>query len=119
MKVPEMNTLDILDRITDGFYSRDKNWRLTQINKVACKLLMCNREDLIGKNIWDEYPQAVGLPLYEQYKKAMAELSSVSLEAYFRLLGTWFDVNVYPSDSGLSVFIKDITEKKQLLTQNE
>lgn len=119
MKVPEINMLEIFERITDGFFSLNENWCLTYINEAAGRLLFRNRRDLIGKNIWTEFPQSIGLPFYEQYQRAMSEQVPVCFDAYFHPLDTWFEVSAYPSVSGLSVFFKDITEKKRTISQNE
>lgn len=119
MKILQENAIEILDRITDGFFALDESWRFTYINDEASYLLFRNREDLIGKNVWEEFPEAVNLPFYKQYHKALAEQIPVTFEAYFPPLDTWFDVRAYPSSSGLSIFFKDITKQKKILKQHE
>ncbi|GAA3326070.1 hypothetical protein GCM10020331_060480 [Ectobacillus funiculus] len=90
-----------------------KNWRFTYINDEASYLLFRNRDDLIGKNVWEEFPEAVNLPFYKQYHKALAEQTPVIFDAYFPPLDTWFDVRAYPSSSGLSICFKDITKTEK------
>ncbi|RVT57222.1 PAS domain-containing sensor histidine kinase [Niallia taxi] len=118
MKITEIGTREILDRITDGFFSLDKNWNFTYINKEATLLLFRSREDLVGKNVWDEFPESVQLLFYEQYHKAVLEQISVKFDAYFPPLNTWFNVRAYPSENGLTVYFQDVTEEKKALTQN-
>ncbi|MFE8700785.1 PAS domain S-box protein [Cytobacillus sp. FJAT-54145] len=115
----ELNAAEILDRITDGFFSLDNEWNFTYVNKEATQLLFRDREDLINKNIWTEFPGAVDLLFYKMYHKAAKEQIAVSFEAYFPPLLAWFDVRAYPSQNGLSVFFKDITAKKQKVLENE
>ncbi|WP_066058477.1 PAS domain S-box protein [Robertmurraya korlensis] len=115
----EIDTLEILDRITDGFFSVDTNWNFTYINSKASQLLFRNREDLFGKNIWSEFPEAVDLPFYEQYTKAVTEQVSVQFDSFFPPLDTWFDVRAYPSANGLSVYFLDVTIKKKAVSEQQ
>ncbi|MFX3624308.1 MAG: PAS domain S-box protein [Ectobacillus sp.] len=119
MNIPQMNDLEILDRITDGFFSLDSNWNFTYINKEAARLLFRNKEELMGKHIWSEFPEAVHLMFYEQYHKALSEQVPVAFDAYFPPLDAWFEVRAYPSFNGLTVFFQDVTEKKKAVSQHE
>lgn len=119
MKILQENIIEILDRITDGFFALDASGRFTYMNEAASYLLFRNRNDLIGKSVWEEFPEVVHLSFYKQYHKALAKQIPVTFDTYFPPLDTWFDVRVYPSSSGLSVFFKDITEQKKILTQHE
>ena len=51
---------DTLESISDAFYAIDEEWRFTYINGKAEELWGRSREELLGKNIWDEFPEAVG-----------------------------------------------------------
>ncbi|MEH7121543.1 PAS domain S-box protein, partial [Neobacillus vireti] len=110
---------DILERITDGFFAVDKRWNFTYVNKEATRLLFRSRDDLIGKNIWQEFPEAVDLPFYKHYHKAIKEQASVIFDAYFSPLKTWFDVRAYPSSNGLTVYFRDVTLEKMEKTEKE
>lgn len=102
----------IIESITDGFYTLDKNWTVKYWNKEAERLLGRSREDIVGKNLWDVYPEAKVPQLYREYTRAAREKKTVSFEYFSQLNEQWLDVNVYPSEEGLSVFFKDVTEKK-------
>ncbi|WP_246942922.1 PAS domain S-box protein [Bacillus pinisoli] len=119
MIVNDLNAIEILDRITDGIFSLNRDWNFTHVNKEASRLLFRNREDLLGKNVWIEFPEAVELAFFEMYNKAMKDQAPVAFDAYFLPLHTWFDVKAYPSESGLTVLFKDITEKKQEALKSE
>ncbi|MEX0843729.1 MAG: PAS domain S-box protein, partial [Balneolaceae bacterium] len=107
----EKNT--ILESIGDAFFAVDHNWTITYWNREAEALLDKPREDIIGKNLWEEYEDAVELEFYSQYHKAVEEQVRVDFEEYYPGAEKWFDVSAYPSETGLSVFFHDITEKKQ------
>ncbi|MCW3110472.1 MAG: hypothetical protein JWQ09_4978 [Segetibacter sp.] len=103
----------ILESINDGFYALDKTWTVTYWNKGAEILLRRDRSEMIGKNLWDEYPDMVDTLLYTYYHKAVEENTAMHFEERYATLNIWIEVNIYPSPNGLSVYLKDITEQKQ------
>jgi PAS domain S-box-containing protein len=106
----------ILDSITDAFLAFDRDWRFTYINAAAAALLQevgRTRDELIGRNIWAEFPDAVGTEFERQYRRAMAEQVQVDFEAYSRPLARWFGAHAYPSPDGLSVYLTDVTARKR------
>lgn len=110
---------EILERITDAFFAVDRQWNFTYVNKEATRLLFRSGKDLVGKNVWNEFPEAVKSPFYEQYHKAINEQVPVKFDAYFSPLETWFDVRAYPSSNGLTVYFRDVTFEKMESTQKE
>src|SRR5690348_4532112 len=110
---------EILERITDGFFAVDSLWNFTYVNKEATRLLFRSRDDLIGKNVWQEFPEAIDLQFYEQYHIAIKEQVPVIFDAYFSPLKTWFDVRAYPSSNGLTVYFRDVTLEKMKRTEKE
>jgi two-component system, sporulation sensor kinase A len=110
---------EILERITDGFYALDKLWNFTYVNQAATQLLFRSRDDLVGKNVWKEFPEAVDLPFYEQYHKAINDQVPVIFDSYYSPLKTWFDVRAYPSLNGLTVYFRDVTMEKMEKTEKE
>ncbi|HEY6872706.1 MAG TPA: PAS domain S-box protein [Geobacteraceae bacterium] len=104
----------ILESITDAFVAVDSAWRFTYLNGQAELLLHRSRNELIGKSLWDEYPDAVGTTLFEQLCKAMAERFATEFEVYYPQPGIWVEIRVYPTPDGLSVYAKDITHRKEM-----
>jgi PAS domain S-box-containing protein len=102
---------EVFDRIDDGFFAVDDDWRFTHVNAQAAALLDRTRDELLGERVWDAFPEAVGTTFQEQYREALATQESVSFEAFFEPLDTWFEVNAYPSESGLSVYFRDVTDR--------
>ncbi|WP_276252510.1 PAS domain S-box protein [Halomontanus rarus] len=102
------------DRITDAFFGLDSTWNFTYVNEQAASLIAPDGRELVGKNIWEEFPKAVDSTFETEYRTAMENQETTSFEAYYpEPLETWFEVNAYPSESGLSVYFRDITERKQ------
>ena len=104
---------NIIESITDAFFALDKQWQFTYVNHQAELILQKTRSQLIGKNFWDEYPEAVNLAFYEQYHQAVSQQVSVEFVEFYLPLNIWVSVHAYPAKDGLSVYFQDITERKQ------
>ncbi|MBA2748793.1 MAG: response regulator [Tatlockia sp.] len=104
---------NIIESITDAFFALDKQWQFTYINHQAELILQKTRSQLIGKNFWHEYPEAVNLAFYEQYHQAVSQQVSVEFVELYLPLNIWVSVHAYPTKDGLSVYFQDITERRQ------
>ncbi len=102
----------ILESIEDAFFAVDKHWTVTYWNNMAEKVLELPRREILNKKLWEVFSAAVGSKSYLSYTAALESDHAVRFEEYYAPLGKWFDVNAYPSEGGLSVFFKDITERK-------
>jgi PAS domain S-box-containing protein len=103
----------ILESISDAFYAVDHEWRFTYVNRKAEGLWARSREELLGKKIWDEFPQAVGSDAYRQIERAMIERVTTEFETFSSILDSWIAGQAYPSQEGLSVYFRDVTERKR------
>jgi PAS domain S-box-containing protein len=113
---------NIFDRVNDGFIAFDKEWRFTYVNKKAGEIYRIDPASIIGKVVWDALPQAIGNPFYEACKKAMKEQRYIHIENYSTIFNYWYESHVYPSPEGLSIYFRDVTERKkseQLLKSSE
>ena len=110
---------EILESITDAFFALDQQWRFTYLNDQAEKLLQRQRHELLGKNIWDEFSDAVGSLFYTEYHRAVQDGVSVSFNDYYPALDLWFEVRAYPSKDGISVYFHDISSRKKLEAERE
>ncbi len=103
----------ILESITDAFYALDRDWRFTYINAAGERTHNRKRENVLGRNVWEEFPEAVGTIFQQQYEKAMNEQVTVTFEAFYAPLDGWFETRIYPSDNGLSIYISDVTHRRR------
>ncbi|HBY98466.1 MAG TPA: hypothetical protein DEP84_31745, partial [Chloroflexi bacterium] len=101
--------ITIFESITDAFFALDCEWRFVYVNREAERLLGKTETQIGAKNVWDEFPEAVGSSFQREYQRAMAEQVEVEFEAFYPPLDTWFEVHAYPSEVGLSVYFRDIT----------
>jgi PAS domain S-box-containing protein len=103
----------ILNRVTDAFFALDEEWRFTYVNERAEELLDRTEAELLDKVVWDEFPEAVGMTFQEEYERAMESQTPVAFEEYFPPLECWFAVSAYPSKTGLSVYFRDVTDRRR------
>ncbi|WP_420130358.1 PAS domain S-box protein [Longimicrobium sp.] len=103
----------ILESITDAFFAVNREWRFTYVNHEAERLLQRSREELLGRVVWNEFPEAVGATFEREYHRAVQEQTTVQFEEYFAPLDAWFDVRAYPTSDGLSVYFSNVTQRKQ------
>lgn len=102
-----------LDSITDGFFTLDHEWHFTYLNGVAIDLLQRERDELLGANMWEKFPEALDTEAEEAYLRAARERVPITLHEYhFPPLGMWLEINIFPSEEGLTVSFRDITERR-------
>jgi PAS domain S-box-containing protein len=104
---------NILENTTDGFVSVDRDWKFTYLNPEAENLLGRTREDLYGEDLWEKFPNLVGSVFETNYRRVMEEQMAIEFEATDAKGRHWWEVHAYPSDNGVSVFFRDVTERKR------
>jgi PAS domain S-box-containing protein len=103
----------LLDSITDGIVSVDRDWRVTYLNTVSERLAGRSRESLLGKELWAELPEFNRPPFTETFREAMASGNTATLTDYYPPTDSWFEVRVFPSNAGLVLILRDITGMRQ------
>jgi PAS domain S-box-containing protein len=106
-------TNDILESISDAFYAVDHDWRVTYFNRKAEELWGRTRAELLGKVFWQEFPEAAGGEIHDAHLQAAQEQRVITVEARSPVLSRWVDVTICPAENGLSVYLRDITARKQ------
>ncbi|KZC20542.1 MULTISPECIES: sensor domain-containing protein [Rhodanobacter] len=109
----ELDFHQVFERVTDAYVALDRDWRYTYLNATACELFGRRAEELIGRHIWTEFPEGVGQPFHRAYEKAMAEQCPQQIEAFYPPYNRWFENRIYPSADGLTIYFRDITERKR------
>ena len=104
---------NILERVTDAFYGLDRQWRFTYVNRRCEEYFQKNRDELLGKVVWDVFPVARGTIFESQYHKAVRDQMPVHFEVLSPVSHKWIEVYAYPSCDGLSVNFRDISTRKQ------
>ncbi|PWT92998.1 MAG: hypothetical protein C5B56_01470, partial [Proteobacteria bacterium] len=103
---------DVLESITEMFIGLDFDWRFTYANQPTIRRMRKSLDQVLGKNIWELYPMLAGTNFQTQLQRVMTERVPV----HFEFLGPrnlWFDIHAYPSNSGLSAYVLDVTKRKE------
>lgn len=106
----EKNT--ILESIDDAFFAVDRSWTVTYWNNQAEKLIGILKNEIVGHNLWEIFPDSINSESYRKYHEAAENNQTLQFETYYAVLKKWFEISVYPSNKGLSVYFKDVTERK-------
>ena len=105
--------VNILESMTDAFYTLDRQWRFTYLNRRAEQFLRRTREELLGKDAWEEFPEALTAVTHQMFHRAVTSQVAVDFEVFHSPLETWVEVHACPFPEGLSVYFHDITERKR------
>jgi PAS domain S-box-containing protein len=103
----------VFERISDAFIALDKNFRYTYINKKAGEVINLDPASLVGKIIWEEFPEDIRQRVYDAVHHTMATQQYLYLEEYYPAFDLWFEFHLYPSPEGLSIFFRNISKRKK------
>jgi PAS domain S-box-containing protein len=103
---------NVLESMTDAFYTVDRDWNFTYINKEYERVQGRKRAELLGKNVWELFPYGREQRYFREYERALREQVSVHFEEFNTFNGMWVSASAYPIKSGLAIYFRDITEEK-------
>ncbi|MCU6499747.1 EAL domain-containing protein [Rugamonas sp. A1-17] len=101
-----------LESISDAVLVLDCSWNIRYMNGNAERLLQVRREEVMGRNVWQVFPEAVDGPYHRAYQQAVETNSPVAFEEHYVPLDLWTEIRAYPSNEGLTIYFRDISERK-------
>ena len=107
---------ELLQLISEGFVFVDGEFCIVEINQVGLEMARRPRSDFIGTSLWKLAPQIRDSGLRELLTRAMRERVPVSAEHLHNWADgrqSWLEIRGHPSDGGLAIFYRDITEQKR------
>lgn len=106
----------VLDCTTDSVIVVDRDWRILYRNRRALDLL--TGHDLsLGRVLWESFPDAFGSPFHKNYELALKTQKPVAFEEYLGSMDSWFEVQAYPSEDAVTLFFRNITERRRIREQ--
>ncbi|MCE7985026.1 MAG: PAS domain S-box protein [Caldilinea sp. CFX5] len=112
LRAAHVQIRNILESITDCFYTLDHEWRYTYINVQAERYFGRARTEMLGQVVWAFFPAMAGTIFEEQFRRATTEGEAVHFEVLSPVTHQWIEVHAYPSADGLSVYFHNISERK-------
>jgi PAS domain S-box-containing protein len=113
LRAAQHRTTRILESISDAFYALDREGRFTYVNAKAEELWGRRRGELLGKVLWDEFPQARGTESEAAHRLAAREGKVVRFETLSPMLKIWVDASIFPGEDGVAVYFRDVSERRR------
>ncbi|WP_167759206.1 SpoIIE family protein phosphatase [Blastococcus sp. TF02A_35] len=108
---------DLLLQAVEGMdrplFVLDEDWLFAYVNPAGAQVLDRTVGDLLGRDIWVEFPEAVGGPFEQLYRSVRSSGRAGSTEAWFGPLEKWFRADAFLTDAGLVVSYDDVTERRR------
>ena len=109
----ERQAAGILESLADPVAAFDKQWRCTYVSRRAAEILGKAPEEMIGKSMWELFPEDIETGFQEACRRAWAENKPVTVERYSNVLDVWVESYIYPSENGATTQWRDITDRKR------
>ncbi|KYC41966.1 hybrid sensor histidine kinase/response regulator [Scytonema hofmannii PCC 7110] len=103
----------IFESITDALVAVDSQWCYIYVNSEAARLMQKNSEDLLGKEMWEVFPDTIGTKFEKEYKRSLIEQVVVNFEEFFPSYSMWLEVRANPFEQGLAIYFRDISQRKK------
>ncbi len=105
----------VLESVSDAFYALDTGWRYVVFNRAAEDYFGVSRRDLLGKSMWDVFPQGLGTPFETYCRAAMDDGVATTFETASRLRpDRVVELRIVPMrGGGVAVTLCDISERRR------
>jgi PAS domain S-box-containing protein len=111
------DVVDVLNSLSDAFFTYDDQWRYTFVNAAGERFAQTPKEEMLGKCVWDVFPEVVDTPVQAAMLRAVSERTTTYTEAQPAYADLWFSMWAYPTHNGAAAYMQDITELKRLEEQ--
>lgn len=102
----------VLESMTAGFLSLDREWRITYLNAEGERILGRPRAELLGVTLWEAFPSTVASSFETNYRLAVEQDTPITFEAYYPTpLNAWYEVRAWPNPDGLTLYFLDVSAR--------
>jgi PAS domain S-box-containing protein len=102
-----------LQSMSDAFFTLDRDWVITFANQEMSRLLGPTPEEMIGRRVWDLFPDAEHGSFHVFYQRVLDTGVRGKLIEFSTRASLWLEVHAHPTDEGLAVHFQDITQKRK------
>jgi PAS domain S-box-containing protein len=101
-------------RISDAYLAVDASWEISYWNEEIAEHTDTPASDVLGETLWDVFHTIENTDVERRFRTAMAAKEPQSFESYLEEpFDRWLAFEVYPDEEGLSIFSRDVTERKE------
>lgn len=104
----------LLHRLPDAVVTFDREWRYVFMNRQAELNHRCRPGELLGRCVWDVFPEGRELETYRRYVRALETQEEDVFDEYLPMFGRWYEQRLFPTPHGLTVVARDITDWLEL-----
>lgn len=90
----------------------DRDWCIHYMNAQA-KAWMSDGVDLVGRNLLEVYPRMISTSFFHHYEDVMRNRIGIAFEEFYEPRERWYSVNVAPVGDGITLFFRDVTERRR------
>jgi len=106
--------IQLIDGLADAFLILNARWCFVSLNRAAERLLGQPREKLLGRCIWDEFPELGDAGFKQSLRQAQEQQAAARLEVYLDFSRTWYEAHLTPYAGGLAIYLQDITARRRV-----
>jgi PAS domain S-box-containing protein len=101
----------ILESTTDAFAATDTKWHVTFANARALAMAARGRDETVGALLWDLFPWTADVPFADRFHRAVVTQEPMHFEETNARTGSTLEVHLYPSNDGLGIYFRDVTDR--------
>ena len=113
------DAIEILESITEGVFTLDRQWRFDYMNRAGYRIMERPLGSLTGKVLWEAYPGLEGTVFWHSYHRTMYQREKSSFTAFYANRNCWYEVTTFPAPEGVSVYFRDVTEARNMQEERE
>ncbi|TWT40272.1 Blue-light-activated protein [Phycisphaerae bacterium RAS1] len=110
--------IEILETMGECFAHLDDEWRYRYVNARGLSYMGRGSDEVLGKVMWDVFPQLRASQMEAQFRRAAQERVPVEFESpSIAFSDRLIEVRAIPTAAGMSIFWRDISERKRMREQ--
>lgn len=107
----------VLNTISDGIIFVNTDWQITYVNPKAESIRLLTSAELVGRYVWEVAPPSLSRDVRDAFRMSISEQRTITITEYNPDLDLWLEITMYPSSSGLALFVRDITDAVEAHTR--
>lgn len=102
-----------MDSVTDSIIVLGPDARVSYINGPGARMFGIPAGQLIGRSLEESVPEEVGGVFHDAECRAWELGTPQSTTGFYAALARWLEASFYPSRRGMTIYVRDVTERVQ------